>query len=258
MSGESFYTDFTVDNADLAQMLTISFDHDTSSDSAYNDGDIKIKVIQDPLGTPKTISVNGEDLRAAKGSHIAQFQTDHTIKDYRLVFEYVTAEANILAIKVDNIQVGPREVAKGAAMSDSIAFTPEYTSGSGSISSSTGFYKRVGDSVYIQVSTAFNGSGGSGSITLEIQDSLGIVPDMSKISNATVKNIGGGNWYDDSGGNGSYIGANIKSINAIEFVRGNGSSNTLRGSDVANNDVITFTARIPIQGIKYDHVGRYR
>jgi hypothetical protein len=182
MSGESFYTDFTVDNADLAQMLTISFDHDTSSDSAYNDGDIKIKVIQDPLGTPKTISVNGEDLRAAKGSHIAQFQTDHTIKDYRLVFEYVTAEANILAIKVDNIQVGPREVAKGAAMTDWESYTPVISNlGTGSTAINNAYQRRVGDTLEIKGTFRKDASGGTGTGVVQVTLPSGLSIDIEKM-----------------------------------------------------------------------------
>ena len=63
VSGQTIKVPFTVDSADLAKKLTISFDYDFS-DADYTDGMARIQIVQDPSGTPKTIRVNGEDIKS--------------------------------------------------------------------------------------------------------------------------------------------------------------------------------------------------
>jgi hypothetical protein len=146
-SGEQVYTDFSVETADLAKKLTISFDYD-ASDANYSDDDMRILVIKDPAGTPVTIRVNGEDLKGGKGTHIAQFQTDATITDYRLVIEQVSTQASAVNILIDNVSVGPREVVKGAAMTDWVEYTPTFA-GFGSPTSIDLKYRRVGSNLEV-------------------------------------------------------------------------------------------------------------
>ena len=113
-STQSVTIPFTIDAADLAQKLTISFDKDFS-DANYNDGDMQVRIIQDPAGSPSTIRVNGEDIAGGKGSHIAQFQTDHTELDYALELYFV--DTGVLAVDalLDNIQVGPSNKSIGSS-----------------------------------------------------------------------------------------------------------------------------------------------
>lgn len=111
-STQQVYVDFTIDSADLAKKLTISFDYD-ASDANYSDADMKVLIIKDPLGTPVTIRPNGEDLMAGTGTHYAQFQTDATELDYRLVIEQDSTQALAVNVLIDNVQVGPTQIALG-------------------------------------------------------------------------------------------------------------------------------------------------
>ena len=112
-STQSVTIPFTIDKADLAQKLTISFDKDFS-DGNYADGDAQVRVIKDPAGSPVTIRVNGEDILGGKNSHIAQFQTDATELDYALeIYWNDSIKTTAVSAYMDNIQVGPREVVKG-------------------------------------------------------------------------------------------------------------------------------------------------
>lgn len=155
-----------VDAADLAQMMTISFDIDASNVN-YKDGDAQVRIIKDPAGTATTIRVNGEDIKGGKYTHIAQFQTDHTEVDYAL--EIYWADTGVLASELilDNIQVGPREVAKGAAMSD----WKDISSGISTINiTSTIAYleaARVGDTVHVRGKFTATGSA-TGSIGIDL------------------------------------------------------------------------------------------
>ena len=143
--GHGSYYSFSVDAADLAKKLTISFDYDTS-DVLYNDDDLRIFIYDEDKS--QFISVNGEGVKGGKNTHLAQFQTDAASDNYRLGFHYAGTSKDF-AIKLDNIQVGPRDVVKGAAMTDSKDFTPVI---SGATLGTTNYakYWRVGQNMIVK------------------------------------------------------------------------------------------------------------
>lgn len=261
-SGEQVYTDFSVDTADLAKKLTISFDYDTS-DANYSDGDMRILIIKDPAGTPVTIRVNGEDLKGGKNTHIAQFQTDATITDYRLVIEQVSTNAAAVDLYFDNIQVGPREVVKGAAMTDWKEFTP-IVAGGGSATWSLleGRYRRVGDSVEYSVTANASVAGSGGSVlqfelpenlqadTTKIKGSsgygreynLGSVTNTWAVFDCTYSGSGnGGIIFQNVGTSGAYVGSSVTSSSQIYFNASlpiiGWSSNAISSEDFSGRDV---------------------
>ena len=112
VSGSTISYDlFTIDKADLAKKLTISFDYDFSN--GYADGDIRVQIVKDPNGTAEVIRVNGEDIKAGKGTHYAQFQTDATEQEYRLELYWVDSGTGIVSLNIDNVIVGPTNLAFG-------------------------------------------------------------------------------------------------------------------------------------------------
>jgi hypothetical protein len=146
--GEGAGCAFTIDAADKAQMLTISFDYD-ASDANYADDDIRLSVYD--VTNTTLIRVNGEDLKGGKGKHIAQFQTASDSTSYRLIIHQSSTNATAYNVYFDNIQVGPREVAKGAAMTDWESYTPtanNVTLGNGTVE---GFYRRNGDGLDVRI-----------------------------------------------------------------------------------------------------------
>ena len=75
--GNGVAYDFTIDNADLAKVLTVTFDYEVVS-GAYATGDATVYVIQDPAGTPVVIQPAGYQIQSAtvgtKMKQIATFQ----------------------------------------------------------------------------------------------------------------------------------------------------------------------------------------
>jgi hypothetical protein len=97
---------FSVPNADLAKKHLISFDYDASH-ANYSDNDIRLSIIKDPSGTPVEIRINGEDLKAGKGTHYAQFQTDATETSYALRFTINSTNASAFDVFLDTVKVSP-------------------------------------------------------------------------------------------------------------------------------------------------------
>ena len=135
----------TVAAADLAKKLTISFDYDFS-DANYADGYARLQIKQDPAGTPTTVRVNGEDIKAGKGTHYAQFQTDSTLDTYQVEIYWVNTGTTAVSAYIDNVSVGPTNLAFGTIVTDPINYTPTITGGfvlgNGTINSS--WYARKG------------------------------------------------------------------------------------------------------------------
>jgi hypothetical protein len=102
--GEGAGCAFTIDKADKSQMLTISFDYDTS-DADYADDDIRVQVYD--VTNTTLIRVNGEDLKGGKGTHYAQFQAASDSTSYRLILHVSSTNAAAYDVYFDNIQVGP-------------------------------------------------------------------------------------------------------------------------------------------------------
>lgn len=114
--GEGVSYDFTIDDADKAKKLTISFDYLVSTD--YADDDIRVAVYD--VTNAQLIRVNGEDLKAKSlpGKHYAQFQTASNSTSYRLILHISSTNASAYTVNVDNVTVGPREVAYGSYFGD--------------------------------------------------------------------------------------------------------------------------------------------
>ena len=115
--GEGVGNAFTIDNADKAKRMLISFDYD-ASDSDYADGDIKL-FIYDVTNT-SIIRVNGEDLLGGKGKHHATFQTAADSTSYRLIFHISSTNAAAYDVFLDEISVGPVGVTSSSVSDDII------------------------------------------------------------------------------------------------------------------------------------------
>lgn len=102
--GEGVSYDFTIDNADKSQKLTISFDYDASHVN-YNDDDIRMSVYD--VTNSRLIRISGEDLKGGKGKHYAQFQTSPDSTSYRLIFHISTTNSSNYTVDFDTVSVGP-------------------------------------------------------------------------------------------------------------------------------------------------------
>ena len=240
----------SVDTADLAKKLTISFDLDASH-ADYSDGDAQVRIIKDPSGSPTTIRVNGEDIKGGKHTHIAQFQTDHTEVDYALEIYWVESGTTATELILDNIQVGPREVVKGAAMTDmkditAIANSSLLPVGGGSLVGSYAYYEygRIGDEIVIRArfNTSVAGSG-SGLVYFPIPNELK--------SFAAYQNVGATQCFNVNFSAGNQFRVAGTSINGSldgMYILNQGSGSIATGSVYLSSSQVYIQAKFKIQG----------
>jgi hypothetical protein len=249
MQGHGVYYDFNIDAADKAKKLTISFDYliDDSSLTAADDEFFRVYVYD--ITNDKLIRVNGENIKlnANSNTHIAQFQTAADSTSYRLVIHQAKA-MNVndsYQFKLDNVQVGPREVVKGAAMTDWKEFTVINDNTNVTYSSLTGLYKRVGDTAHIRVKGVY--SSGSGAFRIDISN-IGNV-DLSKYPN-NQSFFYSSVHYNDTSANTYYGGgAYVPSGNVFwGFSEGSDAWDTANPVASGSGDNITWDIRVPIVG----------
>lgn len=178
-NGQEVKTSFTVEGADLAQKLTISFDYDASNVN-YSDGDIIIGIRKDPTGTPVEISVNANELLGGKGTHYAQFQTDATETDYELYFQVNTTSTDSFSVDIDNVNVGPTAIAVGTIVTDWKDYTPT-TQGLGTITVQNALYRRVGDTLHINAKLT-TGVRTANEVQISLPDGLSISSEYNSIN----------------------------------------------------------------------------
>jgi hypothetical protein len=160
--GQGVSYDFTIDDADKAKVLTVSFDYEVLS-GTYADGDLTVYLIADPTGTPVVIQPAGYTVLAATVGttmrEIATFQTQATGTSYRLCFHVASTSASAYTLAVDNVVVGPQTQLYGAPVTDWVGVpAANYGTLYGLVSlARSEFVRRVGDSIewmgYIQTTT---------------------------------------------------------------------------------------------------------
>lgn len=264
LQGHGVYSSFTVDSADLAKKMTISFDYllDDSALTNAVDGMLRVYIYDEDKS--ELIRVNGEDLQlnANAGTHYAQFQTDSVSTNYRLVVHNALA-LNIgedFTIRMDNVQVGPTAIAHGTIVTDweeyDIEITATTTNPTLGTHTKQAQWRRVGDSMEVSftISQTTIGTDGSGNYTFKIPSEYTI--DESKLwTNPTFgfATVGTAHVYDNSVG--ELVGVARYSEDdqgIIMQVVDQNSSNSIQSgfSGFASNALVRYTAAfsVPIQG----------
>lgn len=248
LQGHGVYYDFTIDTADLAKKLTISFDYNLNDAGIASPVDGFLKVFIYDVDKSQLIRVNGEDIKLNSGNatHYAQFQTDATSTNYRLVIHNSIALgiAETFDMKMDNVQVGPREIAKGTIVTDSEDYTPVIAGiGTGTVSGLSGSWSRVGDKMIINVAfnMATNGTG-SGNVAFSLPS--GYTIDTSKLNydSGNVSTIGSTYITGYATSNGALSISSI--LNNIYF--------QVAGSQAVSGTRFSATASVPIAGWSSD------
>lgn len=253
--GEGVATDITIDNADLARVLTVSFDYEVLS-GTYATGDLTVYLIQDPTGTPVVIQPAGFQVVAAtagtKMTQIATFQTDVAQKSYRLCFHVATTSALDYTLALDNIVLGPTQKVYGAPVTDWQSFTSPPTGTWIANTTYTGKYRRVGDSAEIDIALTLSGAPTSTGLSVNFLPP-GLTLDTTKIAlNGSFARFGVGNAK-----------AGVTGYNIIPVWGGTSSvvltyQSATTGAETqvtqalpvtwANGDNIQFTVKVPILG----------
>ena len=153
--GEGASCDFSIDSADQASVLNISFDYILSSGTFVagtdtTDSDVTVwiydvtnAVVIQPA--PYRLMSNSTTIP----SHFTSvFQTASNSTSYRLIFHVASTSASAYVLKLDNVIVGPQVRMLGSPITDWVAYTPSFT-GFGTPTSIVFYYKRVGDSIKV-------------------------------------------------------------------------------------------------------------
>lgn len=257
LQGKGVAYNFTINSADKANVLDVSFNFNASSTFVTSDG------ITPPLndGTTSTNAGNSDievfiydvdnssliipnpQVITAKGSnnftYQGTFQSSSSSSNYRLILHVATTSANATGwqFKFDNVVVGPQILLYGAPISDWTAYTPTWSAGFGTVSSSVGYYRRIGDSLEILASCT-SGTVAASIATVSLPSGLtmdtGKLPaPISVIGNYGTNFLGGHSTILSNTGTSSilaYFGQSTSSSNELTAVNGNvvtGNATTL-------------------------------
>jgi len=167
--GQGVSFDFTIDKADQAKVLTVSFDYEVAA-GTYADGDVTVYIydvtnatVIQPAGYIVQKVASG-----VENKQIATFQTASNSTSYRLILHIASTSAQNYTLAIDNVVVGPQTVQYGAPITDWQSYTPTITgSTTNPTSTATGQYRRVGDTVEIRGKFT-SSAAGSGFYTISI------------------------------------------------------------------------------------------
>lgn len=147
LQGKGVSYDFTIDSADRAKVLSVSFDYNASSTfvtangttapnndgtTSTNAGNSDVEVFMYDVTnsilipvSPQVIVANGTNNYSFKGV----FQTASNSSSYRFILHCATTSANATgySFKFDNVIVGPQSALEAAPITDPVAYTPTFT-----------------------------------------------------------------------------------------------------------------------------------
>jgi hypothetical protein len=242
--GEGASIDFSIDSADQAKVLEVSFDYTVTAN--YVDGDIRVYVYDVTNAT--VIELSQRDLLANSGqaTYRGFFQAAANSTSYRLIYHVATSTTLAYDIKIDNVKVGPAQAiesgnvvvmrASSATTSFSttttIVFPTILADTSGAYNAASGIYT-IPESGYYLASACFRTT----SITLTTTQAISLLFDLdgSTLAAATTQGTGGANAYRVDGSSGVFY------ANKGQQLKINGFSNaTATGSGVASDNYFTI------------------
>jgi hypothetical protein len=252
--GQGVSTDFTIDLADKAKVLNVSFDYAVSAAFVSGDSsDVRVWVYD--VTNAVLIPVSPYTIQGGTGNNFkftGVFQSASNSTSYRLILHVATTNASAWTMNLDNVIIGPQIQLYGAPIGDWTAYTPTFV-GLGTVSAITGYYRRVGDSVHVMTNfTVGTTTGVAASISLP----SGMSIDTAKAVASTTSGPGPivGKWSNDGNANqeGHIITATTTSATVVYF--GNIATSTtklvaqLGNSFINNSSNASATFIVPVAG----------
>lgn len=237
--GHGVATEITIDPADRNSRQVLSFDYETSAN--YVDDDILISVWDE--NNAQIIRINGENLKAGKGTHYAAFQTFSDSSIMRIIFHVSSTNANAYTVDLDNIQCGPKNLVYGVPATDPKASTATVNW----IANTTHTAKeyRIGKYLYVEGNITLSGAPTSATLTLTLPYTI----DTTVIDGDVDNNILGSFDYIDAGARGGAVGRlRYATTTTLVFTIGNTDVTQASPITFANTDEINYRAKIPIVG----------
>lgn len=250
--------DFTIDAADQAKVLEVSFDYRVLSGTFVagtptTDSDITVHLydvtnaVLIPLSTRKLFSSSTTVADRFSG----YFQTPYNSTSYRLIFHIGSTSASAYTLKIDNVQVKPSVYVYGTPITDWVSYVP--TGSWVTNTTYTGLWRRVGDTMEIQVRAGLTGA--PTNTSLSVNGPSGYTTDTNKLL-ASNKNpiVGIAQVYDDSANfffNAQVLYTTTTSVTLVYQSSLTGQQSGFSATapiTFANNDYVQATYSVPILG----------
>jgi hypothetical protein len=241
--GQGVSYPFTIDVADQAQILRVSFDYESSVN--YKDDDMRV-YIYDVTNSQLIEVVNNTISASTQGKYIGSFQTSSNSTSYRLIFHVASSVTTLVyTLKMDNIVVGPQTLTKGAIVTDMKPSTGTLTDNTNVTAT---FYEgRRGDTLVYEGRLVWTGAGAG--LTLRITLPAGYVIDFSKTNAAgSTMCLGSASWYDVSTPISHWLNPYAANANQISFLDSSSNNAVWDYSQAAAGDAVTFKIEVPIVG----------
>lgn len=255
-STETVSIPFSIDDADLAKVLPLTFEY--KSDSAYIDGDYEIEIYD--VTNAAVISNSAPAILANElgNTHRTYFQTAVDSNSYELRIKVVTTSATASSMQIDSPFCGPEKLAASQTIvSDWVDFTPTGTHTTNATYS--GKYRRVGGDVEIQYNVEYSGSTDATGLLFDLPSGLS-VDETKIIPHGTSPEFRCGDGTSLNTGSDLYVlSANYDtSLNQIRARVHDHNADSVEvtsrqlGSTVpfvpGSGDSVNITVRLPIQG----------
>jgi hypothetical protein len=248
--GEGYSVAYTSHEIDKNSLQEITFNFDCSN-ANYTAGDVVVyiyDITNSTLITPSQTSVP-----AGKGTFKALFVNGNS-NSYRLILHYAGSNTSAQTLYFDNFMVGPVREGNvgGVPVTEWQSYTPTVTGPkSDSVMSTTALYRRVGDTIEIQVYSSVTTIGSGSNTAVSVTIPSGLTINTAKISStdssqtlgtAQVRNNATSVYYT---GNVLYSTATV-----VRFINYEGNSgnywDSTRPITWANGDRFSAIFRAPI------------
>ena len=146
--GEGVSYDFTIDRGLLHEVAKVEFQYEASS--LYADGYVGVFLYDKTNASLIPLSVQDVPASYGKpGTFLATF-IPSTSTEYRLIFHVATDTTTEWTMMIDNVVVGNKDIAVGAAISEWQSYTPTFSAGWGTCKNVNVKYRRVGSSLEVE------------------------------------------------------------------------------------------------------------
>lgn len=262
--GQGASYDFTIEAADKAKVMQITFDYMVSSGTfvagnpsdrtSAGDSDLTIWIYDVTNGVliqPSTYRLFSNSSTIAS-QFVSNFQTASNSTSYRIIFHCGSTSAAAYAIKFDNINVLPTTYVYGTPITDWTSYTP--TGGWTTNSTYVGKWRRVGDVMEIEAKVSLSGAPNAANCTFNLPS--GYTIDTTKMDLVSTTPLGQVN-INKNATNSFIIGFayynNTTSV-ATRYIRLSGSIYDAPNVDATTpfsfttNDTVQAVFSVPITG----------
>lgn len=253
--GKGISYPFTIDQGMKGKVLQGTFDYRIDS-GTYTSGDLTVwiyDVTNDILIQPAPTSIQNHSLSSEP--FFFEFQTSSSSTSYRLIIHQTTVTTNNYTVRFDNFNISRQAKLYGSPVTDWVSYTP---TGSWTTNTTyTGKWRRVGDSIELDINLALTGAPGGAASLASISIPSGLSIDTAKLTGTVIgTTIYHGIGKTVSAGIGYPIFVSSVSATTIRPILANASATYLADGGIsttapniyANTDYVNFNAKFPVVG----------